>query len=60
VTIGFVPRGEVEDSSRTQEVGIPLYMSASREELLLELAMPIEGEEDKWVLAGVALLMADD
>jgi dynein heavy chain 2 len=62
VTIGFIEdklRRE-DGNSRDETIGIPLYLTPTREELLAELMMPIEGDFDKWVLAGVALFMTED
>lgn len=61
VTIGFVEAGRSETSdSLDKTIGIPLYLTPTREELLTELAIPIDGDYDRWVLAGVALFMSED
>jgi len=63
VTIGFVEVGgrtDLGDTGDKSTIGIPLYLTPSREELLTELAVPIDGDYDRWVLAGVALFMSED
>lgn len=69
VAIGFVMsdgdsssrrgRGDSRGGDPTN-IGIPLYLTPTREELLAELKMPIDGDTAKWVLAGVALFMSED
>ena len=63
VIIGFIPIGENggKDTDR-QTIGIPVYLSPSREEFLMEIDMPVDGNGDtgKWVLSGVALFLNED
>lgn len=62
VCIGFVPlkAGDVYDPNLS--VTIPVYMSPSREEFLMELQIPIVNAEDydKWILSGVALFLNEE
>ena len=62
--VGFVASAgddrDVSQFERSKTIGIPLYLSPNREELLVELRMPIDGEYDRWVLAGVAIFMSED
>ena len=64
VAFGFInsanDRDKDRDSSEEGSIGIPLYLTPTREEFLMELQMPIEGEKDKWILSGVALFMSED
>lgn len=61
ICIGFVPEGDETDVT-DDSLPVPLYLSPSRESLLLELHMPVPSpdEKDRWVLAGVALFLNDD
>lgn len=61
VTIGFVPIKSRDTYDEDRSVIIPLYLSPSREELLTELVMPVtSGDQGRWILAGVALLLNED
>jgi dynein heavy chain 2, cytosolic len=60
VVIGFIPKNSKADPYSNQPtISIPVYFSASREEFLMELTMPIADESDsrKWTLAGVSLFL---
>lgn len=60
VMIGFIAKDSRADPYGSQPtISIPVYFSASREEFLMELIMPISDEEDgkKWTLAGVSLFL---
>ena len=62
VTIGFVPLkcGDMYEASRS--VTVPVYQTVSREDFLTELQMPLsaEGDQGRWILAGVALFLNED
>ena len=60
VTIGFVAQDVNEPYRKGTAISIPTYFSTNREEYLMELQMPCEGDHGKWVLAGVALFLTDD
>ena len=65
VTIGFVPCDYDPDSNRDRDlgsIGIPVYLSPSREEFLMEIDVPVSSKVDtgKWVLSGVALFLCED
>lgn len=60
--VGFVPLtcGDMYEAARS--VAVPLYQTVSREDFLLELLMPLggEGDQNRWVLGGVALFLTED
>lgn len=58
VSITFVPSDAPEPYTRGQAIGIPVFLSTSREEYLMELQMP-GADYSKWVLSGVALFLSD-
>ena len=64
VTIGFIPMdADVENRDRDLgSIGIPVYLSPSREEFLMEVDVPesAKGDTGKWVLSGVALFLSED
>ena len=60
VMIGFVAKDNKANPYNSQAtMAVPVYFSASREEFLVELTMPIADESDakKWTLAGVSLFL---
>eukprot|EP00501_MAST-03F_sp_TOSAG23-6_P000982 GSMAST32.ASY1.ANO1.1018.1 assembled CDS len=57
--IGFVPNDTVEPYGSENTLHAPLYYNTSRERLLTELGLPIKGQREKWILAGVALFLED-
>lgn len=61
VCIGFVTLDSKEPYSKGAAIGIPAYLTPTREEFLMELKMPTDSaNESKWVLAGVALFLTED
>lgn len=63
VTVGFVPLDSPDTRERdTITIGVPVYLSPSREDFLLEIDMPVSGKGDtgKWILSGVALFLSED
>jgi len=68
VMVGFVPLGQEQLYESKASVGVPLYLSTSRELLLAELTMPLASDrnakdpftEDRAILAGVALFLSED
>lgn len=68
VTIGFVDKSDhTPIYAAGTAVSIPVYLTPTREEFLMELQMPIQpgagGQRDdahKWVMAGVALFLTEE
>lgn len=62
VCVGFVPSDASEPYEADEAIGIPVFLSASREDFLMELQVPTDSRTDhgKWVLAGVALFLRED
>jgi dynein heavy chain 2, cytosolic len=61
VTVGFIPL-KTSDPKEKDTIGVPVYLSPSREDFLLEIDMPVSGKGDtgKWILSGVALFLSED
>ena len=61
VTVGFVPLN-TSDPKEKDTIGVPVYLSPSREDFLIEIDMPVSGKGDtgKWILSGVALFLSED
>lgn len=61
VCVGFVAQDAKDPYGRGAAIGIPAYLTPTREEFLMELRMPTDAaSEGKWVLAGVALFLSED
>lgn len=62
VTIGFAKISARDIYPSDQAVAVPVYLSPSREDFLMELQMPMphNREHNRWVLTGLALFLADD
>lgn len=61
VCIGFVPITSPDTYPAESSVTIPIYLSPTREDVLTELQMPIrEGDQNRWILSGVALFLTGD
>lgn len=60
VVIGFVTKDVPDVYSEGTAVSIPLYTSTIREELLLELLMPLDDDPTRWILSGVALFLSEE
>jgi hypothetical protein len=62
VVIGFVPLQSPDIYDSTRSVTVPVYQTVSREDFLIELQMPLsaEGDQGRWILAGVALFLNED
>jgi hypothetical protein len=64
VTIGFVAADSPEASQDRdgRSIGIPVYLTPTREDFLVEIQMPIARSEEKrkWLLSGVALFLTED
>lgn len=62
VTLGFIAVDTIDEDRKERTIGIPVYLSPSREEFLMEVEMPVDGKGDtgKWVLSGVALFLSEE
>ena len=60
VHIGFVPIDGKYESRDNSLVAVPVYLNPSREDFLMELQVPAKGDQQKWVLSGVALFLSED
>jgi dynein heavy chain 2 len=65
VTIGFVPVTSplaLQALEGGRAIGIPVYLTPSREDFLVEIQVPVGSSEDnkKWLLSGVALFLTED
>jgi dynein heavy chain 2 len=62
VCIGFVLKSASDAYDVEEAVSIPVYLTPSREEFLMELQMPMKdhGEQDRWILSGVALCLSEE
>ena len=65
VTIGFVKSSPDDESkTNTKTTNVPLFVSTSREEYLLDIEMNLtekgSGGNNKWILAGTALFLRED
>jgi dynein heavy chain 2 len=62
VCVGFVPAVSRDTYDSQTAVTVPIYMTPSREEFLMELQMPIGqgGDQDRWILSGVALSLTEE
>lgn len=56
----FVPIREPEPYRGSETLKIPVYYSPSRENLLVDISIPITSidEKNKWILAGVAFFLS--
>ena len=50
----------VRPSSELSSLDIPLYHDTTREQLLVQIALPIQEDADIWILAGIAIFLADE
>ena len=66
VTIGFVDKNDHKNIyTEENSVSVPVYLTPTREEFLMELQVPISpnsgaGGANKWVLSGVALFLTEE
>ena len=61
VMIGFVPVDGKDPYASKQFITLPVYLTISREEFLMELKVPVDSEDSaKWILAGVSLFLSGD
>merc|ERR1712216_904356 len=59
VSLAYVPKSEPEPYGKGEAIGVPLYFSTAREQVLVEVAMPIQGNEQCWILAGIGVFLTD-
>ena len=62
VTIGFVTFKAPDSYNPESAVAVPVYLTPTREEFLMELQLPMphSGEQDRWILTGLALFLSED
>lgn len=64
VYMAYVMKNEttIKAKKSHKSVSIPLYFNRTRERLLAEIDMPMDSAEeaDQWIMAGVALFLAED
>jgi len=60
VNIGFVTLNVPDAYDSEEAVGVPVYLTPSREEFLIELMVPVKGDKNKWVLSGLSLFLTED
>jgi len=62
VCIGFVPKSARDTYEPDEAVAVPIYLTPSREDFLMEVQMPMNGrgDHDRWILSGVALFLTED
>ena len=61
VTIGFVAVTAPDIYDQDRSVSVPVYLSPSREELLMELVFPVTADmSNVFVLTGTALFLTDE
>ncbi len=61
VTVAFVQRNEPSAYPEDSCIGLPLYLTMTREVLLVELDTPTKpNDKDRWIMAGCALFLSDD
>lgn len=60
VHIGFVPIVAKDAQNSSDIVDVPIYLTPSREEFLVEISMPVKGDQNTWVLSGVSLFLSED
>ena len=58
LALGYARNAE-HTESREAILRVPLYHDATREELLVEIALPIREDPDIWILSGVAIFLSD-
>jgi dynein heavy chain 2 len=60
VSIGFVPIAANDPYSTDEMIHIPVYLTPSREDFLMDLPMPSDrADRSKWILSGVALFLSE-
>ena len=62
VCIGFVASKARDTYDADAAVTVPIYLTPSREDFLMEVQMPMSqrNEQDRWILAGVALFLTEE
>mmetsp|Transcript_8125 Transcript_8125/g.10764 ORF Transcript_8125/g.10764 Transcript_8125/m.10764 type:complete len:2280 (+) Transcript_8125:2-6841(+) len=57
VTIAYLKSDDEDPYTPDEALSVPLYYSLSREKMLVEISMPYNDEEEKWILSGTALFL---
>jgi len=52
-------RSTTPAESREAALRVPLYHDVTREQLLVEITLPIREDPDLWILAGIAMFLSD-
>eukprot|EP00981_Chlorochromonas_danica_P004240 scaffold857_cov152-Ochromonas_danica.AAC.23 len=62
VTIGFVSSVSQDVYRPDEAISVPVYLTPSREDFLMELQMPIPraDDQDRWILSGLALFLSEE
>lgn len=62
VSIGFVLKTSRDTYEADDAVSVPVYLTPSREDFLMELQMPMgnRGDQDRWILTGLAIFLSED
>jgi dynein heavy chain 2, cytosolic len=62
VCIGFVSKSARDTYDEQSAVTVPIYLTPTREEFLMELQMPMNtpGDQNRWILSGVALFLTEE
>ena len=59
ITLAYVGREDEPPIPKEKSLPTPLYYSTTREKMLVEVSMPTNGNNDKWIIAGVGLFLYD-
>ena len=57
--VAFVNKAEHKDAGGAT-MPVPIYITPSREKLLMEIQLPCRDEPATWILAGVALFLSTE
>ena len=57
--LSYVALSHPEPYRTGETLGVPVYLSPSREKHLVDLTVPARGDPSTWVLAGVAFLLSE-
>lgn len=58
VTFAYINQNDPEPYPGKDGLAVPMYCSTTREEYICEIRMPCKGGVQRWILAGVALFLA--
>jgi len=57
VAIAYLTHDQPDPYDVGQAISVPLYYSLSREKMLVEISMPFDDDESRWILSGTALYL---